>query len=93
MSDENLILVNLYKLTWKASLQFLNINGHVIPAPERAPLTEGTKYYVPHLPDGTSDYYIWSSRKMDYHFLNSGLVHLTGEAATTHAKALISLSK
>lgn len=82
------------KLTWtKPKAPPLNINGHVVHAPEREPLPEGTMYYVPRLFSGKADFYRWGGDGADHHFLRSGLIHLTEGAATAHAQALISLTK
>ena len=84
----------LEKLTWtNPKAPPLSINGHVVPAPEREPLPNGTTYYVPDLYDGGAEDYEWYNGEADRRFLRSGLIHLTEEAATAHAKALISLSK
>ena len=82
------------KLTWtKPKAPPLNINGHVVRAPEREPLPNGTTYYVPDLCDGGAEDYEWDNDEVDHRLLRSGLIHLTEEAATAHAQALISLSK
>lgn len=84
----------LEKLTWtNPKAPPLSINGHVVRAPERKPLPNGTTYYVPDLYDGGTEDYEWDNDEVDHRFLRSGLIHLTEEAATAHAKALISLSK
>jgi hypothetical protein len=82
------------KLTWiKPKAPPRNINGHAVRAPEREPLPEGTTYYVPDLLDGGAEAYRWDDDDTDSRFLRSGLIHLTEEAATAHAQALISLTK
>lgn len=79
------------KLTW--TKPHIVINGFNVPEPVREPLSEGTMYYVPHLFSGRAEFYSWAGDDVDHHFLRSGLVHLTGEAAIAHAQALISLTK
>lgn len=81
------------KLTWTKPKPHIVINGFNVPEPVREPLSEGTMYYVPHLFSGKADFYSWAGDDVDHHFLRSGLVHLTEEAATAHAQALISLTK
>ena len=84
------------KLTWtktKPKAAQLNINGHLVPAPEREPLPYGTTYYTPLLLDGKAATCAWYDDQTDHHRLNSGLIHLTKEAALKHAQALISISK
>ena len=82
------------KLTWtKPKAAPLNINGHLVPAPEREPLPYGTTYYTPLLLDGKATTCAWYDDQTDHRLLNSGLIHLTKEAALKHAQALISISK
>ena len=70
----------------------LNINGHLVPAPEREPLPNGTKYYVPWFFDDKAAPYTWYDARTDHRLLNSGLIHLTEEAANAHAEALLSFT-
>lgn len=94
MWRDGVLTDNPEKLTWtKPKAPPLNINGHVVPAPERKPLSNGTEYFVPYLFDGKADNYEWAGDDVDNHFLNRGLVHLTEEAASAHAQALISFTK
>ncbi len=92
--DGVVLTESLDDLTWtKPKAPPLNINGHIVPAPEREPLPNGTMYYVPYLFGGTDESYWWGDDGTDHHFLNSGLIHLTEEAATAHSQALLSLTK
>lgn len=92
--DVVVLTESLDHLTWtKPKASPLNINGHIVPAPEREPLPEYTEYFVPCLFDGKADNYEWVGDNVDNRFLNSGLIHLTEEAATAHSQALISLTK
>ena len=92
--DVVVLTESLDHLTWtKPKAPPLNINGHIVPAPEREPLPEYTEYFVPCLFDGKADNYEWVGDNVDNRFLNSGLIHLTEEAATAHSQALISLTK
>ena len=81
------------KLTWTKPKTHIVINGFDVPEPEREPLPNDTTYYVPDLYNGGAWGYEWDNGEVDHRLLNSGLIHLTKEAATAHAKALISLTK
>ena len=62
------------------------------PEPCKEPLKEGTYYYVSCVKDITPEWRaIWSEDGSDYKWLNSGIVHLTEEAATQHAKAMLGM--
>jgi hypothetical protein len=69
------------------------INGFEVPEPERKSLDDGSKYYFPSMEDKSmSVYSIWQEDYLDKCRLSRGLIHLTKEAATTHAKALLSFT-
>jgi len=72
---------------------FIRINKHRVPKPQREPLEPGTGYYIPIL---TGERYIkirWRGDPFDLDCLKNGLVHLTQEAAKKHSKALRSFTK
>jgi hypothetical protein len=75
---------------------FININGHMVPEPEREPLLGAEPYHVPSLSDYEDNYIdstTWSSDEYDFTMLERGLIHTTKEAAQLHAKALLSFTK
>lgn len=66
-----------------------------IPEPVREPLQNGEKYFVPAIDyDGHDNInsFEWDGDSADTRLLNQGMVHLTGEAALAHAKALLALT-
>lgn len=72
----------------------IRIGNVDVPAPERKPLKKGQVYYVPFFHAIEYNIYTqeWSDDKMDMLSLNSGLIHLTKEAAEIHANAIIKLN-
>lgn len=72
----------------------ININGHEVPEPVRSPLEKDTIYYVPilHWVD-KCDESRWGAHKLDLVFLKRGLIHLSEEAASKHAEALLSFTR
>ena len=78
---------------WSLTPPFIEINGYKVPAPERKPLKNGTRYFVPHLWSGDMLSYRWVGDNDDQNCLKNGLVHLTADAARAHAQALISFTK
>jgi hypothetical protein len=71
----------------------ININGHEVPEPCREKPKYGTEYFYPdtgYLMSYSSD--VWGSNQIDFERLIQGLVHLTEEAATKHAEALLSFT-
>lgn len=71
------------KIKTLASLEF--------PRPEELPLDMETTYWIPEI-TGFRELFIsygWSGDQFDYEMLLRGMVHLTKEAAVTHAKAII----
>lgn len=72
----------------------ININGHEVPEPVREPLENGQEYYFQEI---TAEYLVdtscWGDTSCDKFLLNSGLIHLTREAAEAHAKALLSFTQ
>ncbi|MBI6548320.1 hypothetical protein [Xenorhabdus lircayensis] len=78
----------------KPSPQIIRIGEWDVPVPERKPPLKGTTYYAPDiLTDNYVDPLIWDNSHLDLRLLNRGLVHLTSDAANTHAHALLSLIK
>ena len=73
--------------------RFIKINGHEVPEPMREPPKEGSEYYTPILYTGGCIISTWMEDKYDFLRLNHGIVHATAEAATAHAKALISCTR
>ncbi|WP_237388280.1 hypothetical protein [Xenorhabdus sp. Sc-CR9] len=81
-----------YKL--KPNPQTIRIGEWDVPVPERKPLLKGTTYYVPDLlTENFTDPLVWDNSHLDLRLLNRGLVHLTADAANTHACALLSFIK
>ena len=72
----------------------ININGFEVPEPAREPLEDRQDYYMPSITllDG-AEYYVWRGDEHDTRWLEKGLIHLTKEAAATHAKALLSFAQ
>lgn len=74
----------------------ININGHEVPEPVRAPLEVGQEYYLAIPTDPSSKlfmHYRWEGCIVDEKWLSRGLIHLTREAAETHTKALLSFTQ
>lgn len=71
----------------------VTVNVPGFPEPERNTLEVGTEYYTPNLFDGEMfDYFVWSADDYDKRNLERGIVHRTKSAATSHAKAALSLT-
>lgn len=73
----------------------IKIGDREVPEPLREAPADGTKYWVLHLLCSSPKHAIsfkWTDHENDRLWLASGLVHLTAEAATAHAEALIALS-
>ena len=77
----------------------IHINGIEVPEPCREPLACDTKYYMPALVWSVDDLNggwfgsEWGDDDIDHTRLNSGIVHLTKEAAALHARALLSFTE
>lgn len=72
----------------------LCVNGIWFPEPHREPLELGQSYYL--AVPGATDSFLprrWGYNGSDNRWLASGLIHLTPEAATAHARAMLSLTK
>lgn len=70
------------------------INGIGVPEPCREPLNKNERYWKPDLSrqDGLAWWDSWQGISCDFEYLKRGLIHLTKEAAETHAKALLSFT-
>ena len=80
---------------YRRKTRTININGHEVPEPVREPLESGTMYYMPELSSNDSDLSVrltWKCDDIDELWLKRGVIHLTKEAATAHAKALLSFT-
>lgn len=73
----------------------ININGVEVPKPEADRLPYDATYYYPSLSayGELSRASRWLDGEDDRTLLSRGLVHLTREAAETHAKALLSFTE
>lgn len=85
---------------WSKEFQYrrkpkmLSINGFEFPEPCRVAPSEGAMYYVPSLTRGSKVYRThWDGDSTDRYYLEIGFVHLTEEAATRHADAILSATK
>ena len=65
-----------------------------IPEPVREPLQNGENYFVPAIDCGDchANRFSWDNDSTDKRLLKQGVVHLTTEAALSHARALIALT-
>lgn len=76
----------------------ININGIEVPEPMREMPPEGTSVYWPGFGPDSGDTHTESADVGCYpamlpYLLRKGLLHLTKEAATIHAKALLSFTR
>ena len=73
----------------------ININGFEVPEPVREPLDNDRCYYIPVIsdPKNPSERLHWHDDMYDRAVLSNGLIHLTREAAETHASALLSFTE
>lgn len=86
--------------TWTPQFKYrrkpktMNINGYEVPEPLREAPEYGKKVYTPHI---SSDKLVidrnWDGEAYDVRNLERGIVHLTKEAAETHARALLSFTE
>lgn len=76
---------------FRLAQEMITIGDVSFPKPASEPLADGTKYWLVSL--SYQPYaYKWSNAECDNLYLRMGLVHLSKENATAHAKALIKLS-
>lgn len=88
------VIVNNPDGEFRIMPETININGFEVPCPVREPLKYKQEYYVPSI--AKAELWIrfrWDGRKDDLRFLECGLIHLTKEAAITHAEALLSFTR
>lgn len=71
---------------------FIDINGHKVPEPEREPLKIGQVYWLARI-HGAVDSFEWEGDHACRDWLECGLIHLTKEAAEAHAAALLSFTQ
>ena len=72
----------------------ININGIEVPEPMREEPEFNTDYWVADpVETGGETACIWDNMEADKRWLSLGLCHLTQEAATIHAKALLSFTR
>lgn len=70
------------------------LGGIEVPLPETEAPEVGTRYYLPNLRVCRGyDTSTWGNLPEEHWRLKESMVHLTPEAASTHAKALISVTK
>jgi len=88
------------RCTWSINCEYrrkprtININGFDVPEPVREPLERGQQYYTPNI-TGCAQIWMgctWEGYHVDKCWLAKGLIHLTKDAAITHAKALLSFT-
>jgi len=75
----------------------ININGHAVPEPVRHALAERDHYYFVDfgslfVSNGANDSQWYEASGVSQFRLQSGIIHLTREAAEAHAKALLSFT-
>jgi hypothetical protein len=72
----------------------ININDFDVPEPVREPLKVGQEYIYVNIHSPSQPYFnTWNNDGADEKLLKSGIIHLTREAAETHAKALLSFTQ
>ncbi|MGL5225803.1 MAG: hypothetical protein ACRC8Q_10865 [Aeromonas sp.] len=71
----------------------IKINGFEVPEPVREPLNIGDSFYVANILTDGKCRLKWEGHEWDMEWLENGLIHLTKDAANTHAKALLSFTK
>lgn len=72
----------------------LSVNGIEFPAPVRKPMKNGQEYFVA-TPAEKSGYAtaLWCNDSVDRQWRESGLIHLTAEAAAAHSRAMLSIAE
>ena len=80
---------------WEIRPKTININGFEVPEPVKTPLKYNTVYSIPSITQLEGRFFqrTWFNDNIDHYYLNSGLIHLTKEAAELHAKALLSFTE
>jgi len=83
-----------HHIDYRRKPRTININGFEIPEPVRWRLCDGDQYFIPDPTCRNLFHYIfWDGCMTDIHRLKCGLIHLTRDAATKHAKALLSFTQ
>lgn len=84
---------------WVIKPKTICINGHIITAPTRSVPAKGTTVFVINLLTNLVDECdfkaystVWVNSEEQIRMLKLGLIHLTAEAAYSHAKALLSFT-
>lgn len=81
---------------YRVHVRTITINGHEVPEALRIAPPEDTEYWLPAMLMNPSCGHVlrrvWTDCEDHHRWLQQGLVHLTREAASAHAKALISIT-
>lgn len=78
---------------FRLAQEMITIGGVSFPKPETQALKEGQDYFIPNLASANLYFWTqWTNAHLDVQRLKQGVVHLTGENAVAHTKALIKLS-
>ena len=84
---------------WAIKPKTICINGYTVPAPIKNPPSKGTTVFAPNLLANHVDECdfkaystVWVNSEEQIRMLKLGLIHLTAEAAYSHAKALLSFT-
>lgn len=72
--------------------RYIDINGYQVPEPVRLPLEGGELYWIACVTYGATEFK-WDDDRGDELWLESGLIHLTKEAAEAHVAALLSFTQ
>jgi hypothetical protein len=81
-------------VNYRRKPKMLSINGFEFPEPCRVAPAEGTRYYAPwYTRPWKVQETVWAGGLSDMYYLEIGFVHLTEEAATRHADAILSATK
>lgn len=79
---------------YRRKTKTININGYEVPEPVREQLKDGQTYYIADFSSaGYVEKYTWTNDQIDSEWLSNGTIHLTKEAAISHAEALLSFTK
>ena len=88
------LLYNKVDCQFRIKPKTININGIEVPEPMREEPKKGTQVWVADLMNaGEVTCTSWYSGVAHKDYLKNGLCHLTEEAATIHANALLSFSR
>lgn len=92
-NEEEAPITELYLEGWELSPEVIEINGIEVPKGETVVPAGGTTLFTPAIHDHIYYYKIvWNDSQLHHDLLSKGLLHLTKEAALTHAKALLSFT-